>query len=121
MREVGRNKVNFLSFPLTSCHCYVGVQSICHAVLVISVQLADSGTTYPWSISGLFWVLLTLTLTLTRMSPQDERLLLNHAKTPGFLVPRGEEFNLGPETRLDRSELLCNKVLLKYKGDRESF
>ena len=27
----------------------------------------------------------------------------------------------GPETRLDRSELLCNKVLLKYKGDRESF
>ena len=36
-------------------------------------------------------------------------------------VPRGEEFNLGPETRLDRSELLCNKVLLKYKGDRESF
>ena len=38
-----------------------------------------------------------------------------------FLVSRGEEFNLGPETRLDRSELLCNKVLLKYKGDIESF
>ena len=35
--------------------------------------------------------------------------------------PGGEEFNLGPETRLDRSELLCNKDLLKYKGDRESF
>ena len=34
---------------------------------------------------------------------------------------RGEEFSRGPETRLDRSELLCNKVLLKYKGDRESF
>ena len=50
-----------------------------------------------------------------------ERLLLNHAKTPGFLVPGGEEFNPGPETRLDRSELLCNKVLLKYKGDRENF
>ena len=48
-------------------------------------------------------------------------LLLNHAKTPGFLAPRGEESNLGPETRLDSSELLCNKVLLKYKGDRESF
>ena len=32
---------------------------------------------------------------------------------PGFLAPRGEEFNPGPETRLDRSELLCNKVLLK--------
>ena len=32
---------------------------------------------------------------------------------PGFLAPGGEEFNPGPETRLDRSELLCNKVLLK--------
>ena len=51
----------------------------------------------------------------------DERWLLNHANTPGFLAPGGEEFNPGPETRLDRSELLCNKVLLKYKGDRESF
>ena len=50
-----------------------------------------------------------------------ERLLLNHANTPGFLAAGGEEFNPGPETRLDRSELLCNKVLLKYKGDRESF
>ena len=50
-----------------------------------------------------------------------ERLLLNHANTPGFLAPGGEEFNPEPETRLDRSELLCNKVLLKYKGDRESF
>ena len=56
------------------------------------------------------------------VDPRDdaERLLLNHANTPGFLAP-GEEFNPGPETRLDRSELLCNKVLLKYKGDRESF
>ena len=51
----------------------------------------------------------------------SERLLLNHANTPGFLAPGGEEFNPGPETRLDCSELLCNKVLLKYKGDRESF
>ena len=48
-----------------------------------------------------------------------ERLLLND-KTPGFLASGGDEFNLGPETSLDRSELLCNKVLLKYKGDRES-
>ena len=38
-----------------------------------------------------------------------------------FLASRGEEFNLEPEMRLDRSELLCDKVLLKYKGDRESF
>ena len=42
-------------------------------------------------------------------------------KTPGFLASGGEEFNPGPEMRLDRSELLCNKVLLKYKTDRESF
>ena len=52
---------------------------------------------------------------------RSERLLLNHTKTPGFLAPRGEEFNPGPETRLDRSELLYDKVLLKYKGDRERF
>ena len=51
----------------------------------------------------------------------DERLLLNHTKMPGFLASGGEEFNPGPKTRLDRSELLCNKVLLNYKGDRESF
>ena len=36
---------------------------------------------------------------------------MNHANTPGFLAPGGEEFNPGPETRLDSSELLCNKVL----------
>ena len=33
----------------------------------------------------------------------------------GFLASGGEEFNLGLEMRLDCSELLCNKVLLKYK------
>ena len=42
-------------------------------------------------------------------------------KTQGFLASRGEEFNPGPEMRLDLSEVLCNKVLLKYKGDRERF
>ena len=36
------------------------------------------------------------------------------------MASRGEEFNLGPETRLDRSELLCNRVLAKYKRDREA-
>ena len=50
-----------------------------------------------------------------------ERLLLTHEKTLGYLASRREEFNLGPETRLDHSELLCNRVLLKYKRDRESF
>ena len=54
------------------------------------------------------------------MLNDTERLLLND-KTPGFLASGGDEFNLGPETRLDHSELLCNKVLLKYKGGRESF
>ena len=54
------------------------------------------------------------------MSPQDERLLLTQ-KMLEFLASGGEEFNLGPEMRLDCSELLCNKVLLNYKGDRESF
>ena len=49
-----------------------------------------------------------------------ERLLLNHEKTLGFLASR-EEFNPAPEVKLDRSEFLCNKVLLNYKGDRESF
>ena len=51
---------------------------------------------------------------------QLEMLLLNHGKTLGFLASGGEEFNPGPETRLDCSELLCNKVLLKHKEDRES-
>ena len=50
----------------------------------------------------------------------NERLLLKD-KTLGFLASGGDEFNPGPEMRLDRSELLCNNVLLKYKGDRESF
>ena len=63
--------------------------------------------------------LLVTPWTAARQAP--ERLLLNHTKTLGFLAPGGEEFNPGPETRLDHSELLCNKVLLKYKGDRESF
>ena len=44
----------------------------------------------------------------------SERLFLNHAKTLGFLASGGEEFNLGPETRLDHSELLCNKSFYYY-------
>ena len=49
------------------------------------------------------------------------RLLLNHEEMLGFLASGGEEFNLGPETRFDRSDLLCHKVLLKFNGDGESF
>ena len=55
------------------------------------------------------------------MSLQNKRLLLNHKKTPGFLASGGEKFNPLSVTRLDHAELLCNKVLLKYKRDRESF
>ena len=58
--------------------------------------------------------------TKKRYYPDIERLLLND-KTPGFLGSGGDDFNPGPETRLDHSEFLCNKVLLKYKGGRESF
>ena len=36
-------------------------------------------------------------------------MLLNE-KTPGFIASQGEEFNPGPETRLDRSELLIEKA-----------
>ena len=35
---------------------------------------------------------------------------------PGFLASGGEEFNPGPEMKLDHSELLCNNVLLKHKS-----
>ena len=38
---------------------------------------------------------------------------------PGFLASRGGEFNLGPVMRLDRSELLGDKVLIKYKRNRK--
>ena len=55
------------------------------------------------------------------MVTTSERLLLNEKRRPVFLASRGEEFNLGPDMRLDHLELLYNKVLLKYKGDRESF
>ena len=37
--------------------------------------------------------------------PGGESLLLNE-KTPGFLASGGEEFNPGPETRLDHTDLL---------------
>ena len=55
-----------------------------------------------------------------RLVPNSERSLLND-KMAGFLASGGDEFSLGSEMRLDHSGLLCNKVLLKYKGDKESF
>ena len=44
---------------------------------------------------------------IASFASENERLLLNN-KTSGFLVSGGDEFNPGPQTRLDRSELLCN-------------
>ena len=43
------------------------------------------------------------------LGPCCERLLLNHEKMPGFLASGGDEFNLGPEMRLDCSELCVIK------------
>ena len=37
---------------------------------------------------------------------------------PGFVIFGEEDFDLGPELRLDYSKLLCNKVLLKYKRNK---
>ena len=49
-REAGRYKVgtDSLPFPLTSCRCCVGAESICRPLPVVSV-----GMTYPWSVSRL--------------------------------------------------------------------
>ena len=69
-----------------------------------STRVSPSATFLPTSIHGWFWKVIA--------EPQN---------MPGFLASGREEFNLGPETRLVCSEFLCNKVLLKYKGDRESF
>ena len=41
-------------------------------------------------------------------------------KMLGFLASGGEEFNPGPGMRLDHSELLCHKVLLKHKREKAS-
>ena len=38
----------------------------------------------------------------------------------GFLASGGEEFNLGPEMSLDRSELLCIKFYLSIKEIRKA-
>ena len=51
----------------------------------------------------------------------SRKVAVEPQKMVGFLASEEEEFNLGPEMRLDHSELLCHEVLLKYKRDRESF
>ena len=58
--------------------------------------------------------------TMPKNVQTTQRLLLND-KTLGFFASGGDKFYPEPESRLDGSELLCNQVLLKYKGDREGF
>ena len=99
-----------LSFPLNFCEMRTST-SLHNWWDIINVS--------DWHLVG--QTACTMNLAWNSNTVDNERLLSNHANTPGFLGPGGEEFKPGPETRLDRSELLCNKVLLKYKGDRESF
>ena len=49
----------------------------------------------------------------------DWKVVAEPRKMLGFLASGGEEFNLGPEIRLDCSELLCNKVFIKVKKERK--
>ena len=60
-------------------------------------------------------------MSVESVMPSSWKVVAEPWKMRGFLASRREEFNLGPEKRLDHSELLCNRVLLKYKRDRESF
>ena len=53
------------------------------------------------------------------MKGDNERLLLDHTKMPGFLVSGGEEFNPGPEMRLVHSELLHKNSLQIQKKKRK--
>ena len=64
----------------------------------IGASASASASVLPMNIQGWYW-----------------KAVAEPWKTPGFLASGGQEFNLGPVTRLDRSELLCNEVLLKYK------
>ena len=76
---------------------------------------------FVYSFPCIFCDLVDIGNLISGFSAFSNEMLLKHAKTPGFLAPGGEEFNPGPETRLDHSKFSCNKILLKYEGDRESF
>ena len=87
----------------------VGKESACNAgdscLIPGSGRSGGEGIGYPLQYS---WA--SLVAQLVKNPPvMCERFLLNHEKTPGFLASGGEEFNPGPETRLDHSELLCSK------------
>ena len=110
------------------------LQSYCISSLPSKGLVMEYGLghfSFLWSLMlcDLSWVTLPLWTSLTKcfassiwyLREGSERLLLNYEKTLGFLASGGEEFSPGPQKRVDCSELLCNKVLLKYKGDRETF
>ena len=94
-----------------ACHTFTQAHCRVSEIQQKTCSLGEWRTRVP-SILTLFWRILD--------KPPRWKVAAEPQKTPGFLASRGE-FNLGPVMRLDGSELLCNKILLKYKRDRESF
>ena len=78
-------------------------------------KLGNAWLSYGYLDSALFSIK-CWTRSVTR-SPW--KVVAEQWKMLGFLASGAEEFTLGPEIRLDRSELLCNKGLLKSKRDRK--
>ena len=88
---------------------------------LLSSSSPTSGTTLPSPVLTSLLVSLRIPMisrALSSVMSSHWKVVTEPWKTPGFLASREEEFNLGP---VDCSELLCNKVLLKYRRDRESF
>ena len=68
----------------------------------------------------LFWIRVVFLVDSMILSIfRIEKLLLNRERRRDSWPL--EKNSIWGQRWLDRSELLCNKVLLKYKGDRESF
>ena len=94
---------------------------------LIKLETSFILTLGPWPfLEHLFWKIYDCKFFLFPLKMHTSLLptnwnLVELWKTPRFLALGGEEFNLEPVRRLDCSELLCNKVLLKYKRDRKSF
>ena len=111
----GHRGTTELGSSLASCRaCHSFTQAHCRVNKVQQkmCSLGEQRTRAP-SILTLFWRIVD--------EPPRWKVVAEPRKMPGFMASGGEEFNLGPEMRLDCSELLCNKVLLTYKGERESF
>ena len=121
-------KVDFFQ----SCgHCWVMQifwHILCSTFTVSSFRIWNSLAVIPSFPLALFivyflrptWVHITGCLALGEW-PYYWKVVDKLIKMLRCLTFRGEEFNPGPEMRLDHSELLRNKVLFKYKKGRESF